>query len=186
MQVLLEDKRNLKKGLGYFIQGCFKMSSGHQLGIGREHRYNHLIQFGSLVMFLFVWSLDSFYFNFFRGFTGFVPLALRVVLFLVTFVFAFYLLRASHHPIVGAKESKSLITSGPYSYVRHPMYLAPLLIYLGLVFLTVSLVSLVLLIVILFFYNILVSEEERDLERIFGREYVDYKRRVARWIPKIF
>jgi protein-S-isoprenylcysteine O-methyltransferase Ste14 len=31
-----------------------------------------------------------------------------------------------------------------------------------------------------------VIDEERDLERILGQEYVDYKNRVARWIPKIY
>jgi protein-S-isoprenylcysteine O-methyltransferase Ste14 len=28
--------------------------------------------------------------------------------------------------------------------------------------------------------------EEKELERILGREYEDYKKRVARWIPKIY
>jgi protein-S-isoprenylcysteine O-methyltransferase Ste14 len=162
------------------------MSSEHQLGIGREHRYNHLIQFGSLIMFLIVWSLDSFVFNFFEEFTRLAVLPMRLGLFLLTLLVALYLLKTSHDAVINAKESKSLVTSGPYAYVRHPMYLGPLLIYLSLIFLTMSLISFIPLIVILFLYNILVTDEEKDLERILGQEYLNYKKRVARWIPKIY
>jgi protein-S-isoprenylcysteine O-methyltransferase Ste14 len=95
-------------------------------------------------------------------------------------------MKTSHNPIISAKESKSLVTSGPYAYIRHPMYLGPLLIYLSLIFLTASVISFFLLLVILFLYNILVTDEEKDLERIFGQEYINYKKRVARWVPKIY
>jgi protein-S-isoprenylcysteine O-methyltransferase Ste14 len=162
------------------------MSSEHQLGFGREHPYNHLIQFGSLITFLIVWSLDSFVFNFFEEFTRFAVFPMRLGLSLLTLFVALYLLKTSHDAVIGAKESKSLVTSGPYAYVRHPMYLGPLLIYLSLIFLTMSLISLIPLIVIFFLYNFLVNDEEKDLERILGQEYVDYKNRVARWIPKIY
>jgi protein-S-isoprenylcysteine O-methyltransferase Ste14 len=30
------------------------------------------------------------------------------------------------------------------------------------------------------------SPEEKELERILGQEYTDYKKRVAKWIPKIY
>lgn len=162
------------------------MSSEHQLGIGREHRYNHFIQFGSLIMFLIVWSLDSFVFNFFEEFTRYASLPLRLGLFLFTLLIALYLFKTSHNPIITAKESKSLVNTGPYAYVRHPMYLGPLLIYLSLIFLTASVISFFLLLVIFFLYNILVTDEEKDLERIFGQEYVNYKKQVTRWIPKIY
>jgi protein-S-isoprenylcysteine O-methyltransferase Ste14 len=31
-----------------------------------------------------------------------------------------------------------------------------------------------------------VRDEEKDLERIFGQEYSNYQKQVARWIPKIY
>jgi protein-S-isoprenylcysteine O-methyltransferase Ste14 len=114
------------------------MSSEHQLGFGREHPYNHLIQFGSLITFLIVWSLDSFVFNFFEEFTRFAVFPMRLGLSLLTLFVALYLLKTSHDAVIGAKESKSLVTSGPYAYVRHPMYLGPLLIYLSLIMLDIQ------------------------------------------------
>jgi protein-S-isoprenylcysteine O-methyltransferase Ste14 len=35
-------------------------------------------------------------------------------------------------------------------------------------------------------YNRMAAYEERDLIRIFGREYEDYMRRVPRWFPRLF
>ncbi len=161
------------------------MSSEHQLGIGREHRYNHIIQFGSLITFLVVWSLDSFYFKLFNEYTSFAVFPLRLGLFLSTLIVSLYLFRNSHDAVISAKESKSLATTGPYAYVRHPMYLGPLLIYLSLIFLTASAISLVPWAIIFFLYDIVAAEEEKDLERILGSEYVNYKKQVPRWIPKI-
>jgi protein-S-isoprenylcysteine O-methyltransferase Ste14 len=83
-------------------------------------------------------------------------------------------------------KEKSIITDGVYTYVRHPMYLGTLLIYISLILLTMSLISLVPFIVIFFLYNMIAVPEEKELERILGREYEDYKKRVARWIPKIY
>jgi protein-S-isoprenylcysteine O-methyltransferase Ste14 len=111
---------------------------------------------------------------------------LRLGLFLFTLIGALYLIKTSHGAVISAKESKSLVTGGPYAYARHPMYLGPLLIYLSLIFLTASIISFFLLLVILFLYNILVTDEEKDLERIFGQEYINYQKQVARWIPKIY
>jgi protein-S-isoprenylcysteine O-methyltransferase Ste14 len=137
-------------------------------------------------MFLIIWSLDSFVLKFFEGHTFFASLPLRLGLFLFILLVALFLIKTSHDPIVSSIESKSLVTNGPYAYVRHPMYLGPLLIYLSLTFLTMSFISFILLVVIFFLYNFLVTDEEKDLERIFGQEYIIYKKRVARWIPKIY
>jgi protein-S-isoprenylcysteine O-methyltransferase Ste14 len=103
------------------------MPSEHQLGIGREHRYNHLIQFGSLIMFLIVWSLDSFYFKLYSEYTRLVVFPLRLGLFLFTLIGALYLIKTAHGAVISVKKSKSLVTDGPYAYVRHPMYIGPLL-----------------------------------------------------------
>ncbi len=79
-----------------------------------------------------------------------------------------------------------LVTGGPYSVVRHPMYGvgAPLFI-LG-AFLSTG--TLALLPALFFFYPVmyLISgvEEERLLE-IFGDDYLEYAKKVPRMFPKI-
>jgi protein-S-isoprenylcysteine O-methyltransferase Ste14 len=37
----------------------------------------------------------------------------------------------------------------------------------------------------LFLYNIIAKYEEEELEKIFGAEYLEYKRTVNRWFPII-
>ncbi|MFQ5887270.1 MAG: methyltransferase family protein [Candidatus Hydrothermarchaeales archaeon] len=162
------------------------MSLEHQLGIGKEHQYNHLIQLGSLIVFLTIWGLDSFVFNLSGKFIRPIGIPIRIGLFSITLISGLYLIKASHDAVLDAKESTSTITTGAYAYGRHPMYLGTLLIYVSLIFLTMSLVSFIPFIVIFFLYNMLADYEERDLERILGQEYVEYKKRVARWIPKIY
>ncbi len=162
------------------------MNSERQHGIGKEHPYSHLIQLGSPIIFLIVLSLDSFVFKFFEEFTRPIVLPIRLGLFFITFIVALYLIKASHDAVFGRKEPTSLIKTGVYAYVRHPMYLGTLLLYSSFLFLTMSLISFIPVIVIFFLYNKLATHEERDLERILGQEYVDYKKRVARWIPKIY
>jgi len=33
--------------------------------------------------------------------------------------------------------------------------------------------------------NKMASYEEKDLEKIFGNEYLEYKKNVPKWIPKL-
>jgi len=161
------------------------MSSDHQHGIGEEHKHSHLIQIGSLIVFFIIWSLDSFVFKFSEAFTPQIILPLRLGLFSITLLIALYLIKTSHDVVFDEKVA-STITKGVYAYVRHPMYLGTLLIYISFIFLTISLISLAPFIVVFFLYNMIVGDEEKDLERILGQEYADYKKQVARWIPKIY
>lgn len=76
-----------------------------------------------------------------------------------------------------------LLTSGPYSFSRNPMYLGWGLIHLGIAFLlnTVWLVgTLVLAFAFIHFFEI--PKEERRLEEQFGEAYREYRRKVRRYL----
>jgi len=77
----------------------------------------------------------------------------------------------------------SLITSGPFQISRHPMYLGMVLILLGeaVVFGTLTTVSSPLLFMILM-EVIFIHIEENNLEKRFGKEYNNYRKKVRRWI----
>jgi protein-S-isoprenylcysteine O-methyltransferase Ste14 len=76
-----------------------------------------------------------------------------------------------------------LEVSGPFRITRHPMYLGMVSILLGI---AVALGSLVPMIVPVLF--VIVAEvmfipfEEENLKQTFKEEYLDYKRKVRRWI----
>jgi protein-S-isoprenylcysteine O-methyltransferase Ste14 len=82
-------------------------------------------------------------------------------------------------------ESPSVIDIGILGHVRHPLYLGVLIIYLGFIVGTLSIISFVIFIIVALIYNKLATYEEKDLERIFGERYLDYKNRVPKWIPRL-
>jgi protein-S-isoprenylcysteine O-methyltransferase Ste14 len=77
-----------------------------------------------------------------------------------------------------------LITDGILGHVRHPMYFGVLLIYLACIFLSISLISIAVWIIIIVIYDRLATFEEKQLEELFGQKYLDYKEKVPKWIPR--
>ena len=81
------------------------------------------------------------------------------------------------------EESPELIATGIYRYTRNPMYLAMGLLQGGLGILFAELWSLLLVPVTWFvIYLIAIRHEEAYLAEKFGTPYLDYKKRVRRWI----
>jgi protein-S-isoprenylcysteine O-methyltransferase Ste14 len=80
------------------------------------------------------------------------------------------------------ESPKRLLTGGPYSLSRNPMYIAWTLIYLGIGLTANSLWIIALLpIVMVFTHFVDVLQEERFLEKQFGDEYLQYKEQVRRY-----
>jgi protein-S-isoprenylcysteine O-methyltransferase Ste14 len=78
-----------------------------------------------------------------------------------------------------------LVTTGIYRYVRHPQYLGFLIITLGMNVWWLTLIMLALWPVVVIVYYRLAKTEEKDAEEKFGEEYLEYKRGVPGWIPRI-
>jgi protein-S-isoprenylcysteine O-methyltransferase Ste14 len=79
-----------------------------------------------------------------------------------------------------------LVTTGPYAYVRNPIYLGNFLVGFGVVFVAGTWVALVvLLIVFTVEYGAIVSFEEKFLAETFGNAYREYAREVPRWLPRL-
>jgi protein-S-isoprenylcysteine O-methyltransferase Ste14 len=78
-----------------------------------------------------------------------------------------------------------LVTTGIYRYVRHPQYVGFLLITLGLNVWWLTFITLALWPVVIIVYYRLAKKEEKEAEKEFGEEYLEYKRRVPGWIPRI-
>jgi len=101
-----------------------------------------------------------------------------------TTVTRFFLSRGTPVPI---SPPPKLITTGLYSYIRNPMALGALLILEGLGFYYGSLSLIVffapLPVVLYGFYIKAVEEPELTLR--FGQEYLEYKKRVPMFIPKL-
>jgi protein-S-isoprenylcysteine O-methyltransferase Ste14 len=81
------------------------------------------------------------------------------------------------------KATTAIVTSGPYRVSRNPIYLSFTLVQLGIAIWAGSGWILVLLLPVLVLMNYgVIAREERYLDRKFGDEYFNYRRRVRRWM----
>ena len=77
-----------------------------------------------------------------------------------------------------------LVTTGVYAYVRNPVYSAFMFVCTGVLLIYGNLILLLLPIIYWGFMTVLMkSTEEKWLEDLYGKEYVQYRQRVNRCIP---
>lgn len=87
--------------------------------------------------------------------------------------------------IAGYKD-RVLITQGPYSMTRNPLYFFSTFGALGVGFCTETFTfPLVLLLAMILYYPLVVRKEERRLREAFGADFDDYARRVPVFLPKL-
>ena len=80
-------------------------------------------------------------------------------------------------------KTSSLVKSGIYEYTRNPMYLGLLLMLFSIALFLKNFISfLIIPLFILFITKNQILPEEEALEKIFGEEYKNYKKKVRRWI----
>jgi len=80
-------------------------------------------------------------------------------------------------------DPTAFISFDPFGFTRHPMYLGMALSLLGSAVFTGSLAAFASPVVFVVLMEVLfIPFEEENMERIFGSEYTEYKRRVRRWI----
>lgn len=149
-----------------------------------EHPLSDAGQIISLGVFLFIWAGDSFFLHLSTFLSDYVPLYIRLGILGLMLIVALFLIKSGHAVAGHEQLPKHIVTSGAFSYIRHPLYLGTILAYLGLTVSTLSLLSLALLVGIFVFYNFISSYEEKLLEAEFGEEYRKYKRNTQKWVPK--
>jgi protein-S-isoprenylcysteine O-methyltransferase Ste14 len=78
-----------------------------------------------------------------------------------------------------------LVTDGPYQISRNPMYVSGLFAWLGwTIFFGSPAVLIGLVFLWLIFTFRVIPGEERQLEALFGDDYLEFKRTVRRWIGR--
>lgn len=93
---------------------------------------------------------------------------------------------AGKHTRLASIEAPRLVTGGPYAYVRNPIYLASIVLGLGMVVLLgdpwmfVPYVA-----VFIFLYASIVPAEEEFLQAQFGESYTRYRAHVPRILPRL-
>ncbi|NOY80772.1 MAG: isoprenylcysteine carboxylmethyltransferase family protein [Kiritimatiellaeota bacterium] len=88
------------------------------------------------------------------------------------------------------RRNKELATSGPYAYVRDPLYLGRLFLLIGFTVMANTTATYVLGAIGLgvFFLNYMprkLRKETARLQGVFGKTYVDYRRQVRSLVPRL-
>lgn len=84
--------------------------------------------------------------------------------------------------LVTMKPSSSLQITGIYKFTRNPMYLGMVLSYLALTCFFGNWWHIFLPFLIIIIEMYVIKREEKYLERHFGESYVDYKKKVRKWV----
>ena len=159
-------------------------------GLGSEHPLCDRIQLLMLILFFGVWGIDSFSFFSF-GYSTVIFQALTFPLLLAGMILflalSFYFISKSHKAVLEqVHDPPQLVDSGVYARVRHPMYLGTLLFCLAFLFISVSLISIIIWIVFFMFYDRMATYEEKSLIEILGEPYTAYQKRVSKWLPGVW
>jgi protein-S-isoprenylcysteine O-methyltransferase Ste14 len=87
---------------------------------------------------------------------------------------------------ISGHKKLELITEGPYSMVRHPLYVFSLIGVIGIGLTSENiLVFAALVIFYLLYYPLTIIVEEKKLVNKFGQAYLDYSKSTPRFLPKL-
>lgn len=96
----------------------------------------------------------------------------------------FYLLSSAWHVLYHAQRSNRFADSGPYARIRHPQYVAFVLIMLGFLFQWPTILTLVMFPVLAVMYARLGRQEEQEMLARFGAPYQKYLDKTPKFIPR--
>ena len=157
-----------------------------------EDRTSQMLQLGTGMAILVILILDLFFPQLMGWSRIEIPLWARIlgsILMLVFLVWIWWVYRTLARSIpetASPADSQALITSGPYRWVRHPLYAGVLLLLFSL---SLVLEDWLLLVFSVFgtviFRLLVIPGEEKQLLESFGEEYESYQSRTGALVPWI-
>ena len=138
----------------------------------------------AITLLLASWLLDHF-FRQFRSIYGkfrYIGLIILLIGLSITF-YSFYLFKKNKTPIIPGTKPTFVVQSGPYKFTRNPMYLGVTLALLGISIYIGNLLSLLSPLIFFIAMNLVyIPFEEKLMENLFGKLYLNYKKKVRRWL----
>ncbi len=149
-----------------------------------EHRIGDAGQIVLACLFLVLWGADSFHFRLTTFLNEVVPLWFRVPAAIALLVVSAHLSRNGLRIVFHTPRPRAeVIREGVFRWVRHPVYLGEILLYLALLLFSLSLAAAGVWLLVIIFLHAISRYEERLLTQRFGDEYRRYMEEVPMWIP---
>lgn len=95
------------------------------------------------------------------------------------------LLAVSWKVLYRAQRNLEIACSGPYANIRHPQYVAFILIMVGFLLQWPTLPTLVMFPILIWLYHRLALREEKEALEMFGEQYARYAENTPRFIPQL-
>ncbi|UCC57264.1 MAG: isoprenylcysteine carboxylmethyltransferase family protein, partial [Gammaproteobacteria bacterium] len=111
--------------------------------------------------------------------------AVAIALLVTVLVIAGFCLREFYRAKTDVRPDRpdtALITTGPYTLSRNPLYLMLIIVQLMVAaWMNMAWIALTSVASVIIMTRYAIAREERYLEQLFGQDYRDYKARVRRW-----
>lgn len=95
----------------------------------------------------------------------------------------FVLLADAWQILYKAQTGRTLAASGPYARIRHPQYVAFVLIMFGFLLQWPTILTLAMFPVLVWMYTRLARSEETEARKEFGKAWDEYAQKTPRFIP---
>ena len=96
----------------------------------------------------------------------------------------FFLLAASWEVLYRAQRTQRLATTGPYAWIRHPQYVAFIVIMLGFLLQWPTILTLLMFPALVTMYVRLAHKEEEEVREAFGEAYDRYAEATPAFFPR--
>ncbi len=141
-----------------------------------------LISFGTLgvgVIAHFIWQPFQLFPHTWIGHAAGWPV---LVVGLLIFFWSVRTMRGAGEDVRVGKPTHAIVSHGPFSYSRNPIYVSMTLGYVGISLILDTFWPLTLLPGVLFIMHYgVIKREEHYLAKLFGNDYVKYQAQVRRW-----
>lgn len=88
--------------------------------------------------------------------------------------------------LLAFEKTTTLVTSGIYRYIRHPLYSSLFLLTWGIFFKAPGWLAFLLALIASFFLLMTAKADERECTQFFGTPYQEYMLKTKRFIPYLF
>jgi len=89
-----------------------------------------------------------------------------------------------YSPLLQVRDQHRLVTSGPYAWVRHPMYIAMFTVGIALAILSANWCFVVFAIAMIIGFMLRAPREEQMMQAAFGEPYTAYMQKTGRYFPR--